>query len=245
MPKTAKRIQKSSPIRKRLPRVETINLPDTGIKETAYTIIGKHILFVTIEHDPYCENPCTSQDGFGTIRSLSTRHINNISIEEATELLNGDPDVIPLSYFEHGESLWMVKDEPTPAGVEFRWDGRRFAGVWIPDACVRESYTGQDGLSRRDWMIQQAKSACEEYTDWANGRCYWYAVKLYELRTEDGEPYTDVSDYRLVTPLDEDSCGGFIGDYVKEAMIDAGVWSALRTLGYSKRAVSKIVQASK
>jgi hypothetical protein len=222
--------------------IDELNIPDyTG---TASTIIGKHILFVTIQHDQDCSNPI-EDDGFGEIRSLSRRHINNIDYDEALELLKTDEDVIPLSYFEHGNSLWMVQNSSAPAGVEFQWDGVRFAGVWIPDDCVRESYMGQDGLSRRDWMVKQAASACETYTQWANGDCYGYSIEAYKLRKEDGDVYEELEDYRYDTAIYEDSCWGFIGsDYMRKDEVIPSVRNALSAMGFSKRAIAAAIESA-
>jgi hypothetical protein len=219
-----------------------IQIPEIEVPEydqIKHTIIGKHILFAAIHPDEDQSNPCEDMDGIGMIRSLSNRHDNNIPIEEARELLETDPDVIPLSYFEHGNSLWMVASLPSPAGVEFQWDGVRFAGIWIPDKDVRESYTGQDGLSRKDWMIEQAKSACEIYTQWSNGEIFYQYVKVYKLRTEQGNDYTDLRDYRYQDPVYDDACGGHYGhDYALGELRD-NIREALSEIGFSKRAIAK------
>lgn len=230
---TVKRIRNRS-------HIPAINIPDE-IGKAEYTIIGKHILFVSIEHDQDAANPCEDMDGFGDIRSLSNRHINQIDYEEAKELLETDVDVIPLSYYEHGNSIWMVQELPKPCGVEFQWDGVRFAGIWIPDKYVRESYTGQDGLLRRDWMVKQAACACETYTQWCNGDVYGYNVEAFELRhdEETGEEYTDWDDYRFKGAISEDSCWGFFGwDYVQGEVMDV-IKGTLRQLGFSKRAIAE------
>jgi hypothetical protein len=201
-----------------------INIPDEADK-TAITIIGSKIIFVTIEYDSDCNNPC-DDDGMGSIRSLSNRHINNIDYDEAKQLLEDDPDVIPLSYYEHGNSIWMVAGsarENTP-GIEFQWDGTRFAGVWIPDDCCRESYTKQDGLTRREWMAKLAECCCETYTAWANGECYGFRIAAYELRKDEdtGDNYEEEDDYRFKDELEEDSCYGHIGwDYAVQATTEA------------------------
>jgi hypothetical protein len=234
-------VKRIRPPKKRITLVEP-NLPE--FENTEHTIIGNYILFVESAHDQDCGNPCTDVDGMGHIRSLSNRHINNISYEEAEELLKTDPDVIPLSYYEHGNSVWMVSGsarESTP-GIEFTWDGTRFAGVWIPDDCVRESYTGQDGLSRRDWMTKQAEICCDEYTKWANGDCWGYDVQVHKVRKSDGNVFDDFDDYRFDTALFDDSCWGFIGwDYFESEMKDVAI-RALKFIytkqGYSKRAIS-------
>lgn len=161
--------------------------------------------------DQGCENPCESCDGVGTIRSLSHRHINRIDHDEAIELLENDPDVVPLSYFEHGLCLWDTKGS-LDGMPNFQWDGTSFAGVWIPDDCVRESYTGQYGLTRRQWMIAQAKSACKEYTAWANGECFGHIVV-----TCDAEG----------SMIEHDSCWGYIGrDYADERLAEEMTFAA-------------------
>lgn len=236
--------------------------------ETKVTVIGNRIVFVEADHDQDCSNPCEDCDGFGSIRSLSNRHINNIDIDEAVELLKSDADAVALSYFEHGQSLWMVagSDATRTPGVEFQWDGTRFAGVWIPDKCVRESFTSvlsgkrtgnagelavkttldtnADGLTRREWMVKQAEHACETYTEWANGQCFGYDVQVFKvLRGEDGEVYEDREDYRRETPLQDDSCWGFIGwDYFEDEMRDVtrGILRRMYSdMRFSKRAIAR------
>jgi hypothetical protein len=188
-----------------------INLPNRP-DETEHTVVGDYIVFAGIDYDSDTDNPCENWDGFGSIRSLSSSHINNISGEEAVELLQNDVDVVALSYYEHGQSLWFVKDTSAPAGVEFQWDGVRFAGIWIPGDAVRESYTGQNGLTRREWMVKQAECACETYTQWVNGDAYGYTVTAYKVRKDDdGEVFDQLDDYRRDAEIFEDSCWGFFG----------------------------------
>ncbi len=192
----------------------TITVPDRPDK-TAVTIVGDKIVFVTIQHDQDCENPCTSSDGVGFIYSASRRDHNYKSFEELQDIANTDADAVKLSYFEHGLCLWMVMggEKSRTPGVEFQWDGVRFAGVWVPDDAVRDSYIGQDGLTRRQWMAQQAESACDQYTKWANGECYGYDIQAYKLRTHEpsGKHYKVKSDYRFEPCLAEDYCSGHIG----------------------------------
>jgi hypothetical protein len=183
---------------------------------TEHTIVDGHIIFVSIEHDSDSPNPCEDMDGFGMIRSFSNRHHNNINPNEALEMMKADPDIVGLSYFEHGNSMWFVKGEQ-PAGVEFQWDGTRFAGIWIPDKCVKDSYTTVEGKTRAQYMEEQASSACTTYTQWCNGEIYYYNVEAFKLRTsEDGDMYDEKDDYRYEKALFDDSCCGMYGiDYVK------------------------------
>jgi hypothetical protein len=198
-----------------------IEIPAYDKTETV-SVIGKHIVFAKIEPDGDASNP-TDDDGFGTFYSHSTRHINFKHPDETSEILESDPDAVALSYFEHGNSLWMVAELPARPGVEFQWDGVRFAGIWVPDQCIRESYSGQDGLTRREWMVKQAKGACETYTQWCNGDVYGYNVEVFDLKLDDdGEPLDLESDYRRELPVFEDSCWGFYGyDGVTEALTEA------------------------
>jgi hypothetical protein len=221
--------------------IPVIQFPD-NVGETSHTIIGKYILFIDVKYDDSSENPCKDWDGVGSIRSLSRRHIDSIDYAEAKELLETDKDVVALSYYEHGNSLWMVAALPAPAGVEFQWDGVRFAGVWIPDKSVRESYIKQDGLTRRDWMVKQADAACKTYTDFCNGYVYGYNVQLHKLRKENGNEYTGFSDYRFSEALFDDSCWGFYGwDYFKSQVLEA-VSSALEQLHFSKRSIKNALK---
>jgi hypothetical protein len=192
---------------------ETVKLPDRADKTTV-TFLGDKVLFVRAGYDSDCPNPLTDCDGMGHIYSMNRNHINSKPVEECVSILESDVDAVALSYFEHGNCMWMVAGSSasrTP-GVEFQWDGREFAGVWVPDKYCRESFTGQDGLTRREWFVKQAECACEVYTEWVNGECYGYDVRLYNVRKDDaGKPFDRLADYRRDKELAEDSCWGFIG----------------------------------
>jgi hypothetical protein len=189
-------------------QTKSFNLPDYADRETV-TIMDGTIYFLAIEDDSDAENP-TNDDGFGQFWSHSTRHINFKHPDETTEILNSDPDAVPLSYYEHGLCCWNVAGEANYPDAQ--WDSVQFAGIWVPDDCVRESYMGQDGLTRREWMVKQAESACEVYTQWVNGDCYGYSIAAYKVRLDDdGEPYDLEDDYRRASPTFEDSCWGYYG----------------------------------
>jgi hypothetical protein len=209
--------------------VDQIEVPQPGSE--SHLFIGDYILFIRTDYSEGEPNPCEDQDGIGTIRSLNTRHVNSITPDEMNNILNNDEDAVILSYFEHGQSLWFVKDSTAPAGVEFQWDGVGVAGIWIPDDCVRESYTGQDGLSRRDWMVKQAAAACEAYTQWCNGEVYSYSVELYRKREEDGYLFDELTDYRFADPVYEDSCCGFYGwDYFEDEVLSTAKYAVEKAL---------------
>jgi len=128
-----------------------------------------------LSHDDDVENPCTSGDGVGMVRSFSNRHINNIDPNEAVELLKKDKMVVALSYFEHGNSLWDVHGGGHYGSCPDReWDGVDFAGVWIPDDCCRDEIKGRSHrkhISYQSAARELAKQCCDTYTSWANGDC--------------------------------------------------------------------------
>ena len=189
------------------------------------------IVFVKIEHDFDAGNPLTKSEGMGIIYSFSRQHANFIDSDKIEEILSSEADSVPLSYYEHGQSMWFVMSSPTPAGagVEFQWDGRRFAGLWVPDKSVKESYMSQNGLSRKEWMAKQAESSCEVYTKWCNGETYGFTIEQYKVRLdEDGEPFDQEDDYRRDKAIFEDSCWSFYGledviSSIKESLPDAFV----------------------
>lgn len=50
------------------------------------------------------------------------------------ERLIGNPDVVLLDCYEHGNQHWSVSGE----GMHYRWNTSSGAGVWIPDDCAKE-----------------------------------------------------------------------------------------------------------
>lgn len=195
----------------------------------------KLIAFVSFHYDHDPVNPCEDWDGFGEIRSLSLKHINNISIEEVEELIentaDGKEQIIPLSYFEHGNCKWGVKGTMSSM-PDFRWDGVNFAGIWIPDKeCIasvdiweKEAKEKGEEFNRNEKFCEMAIGACKTYTAYCNGEVYGYQIELYRLQFDDDlEPIEDHSDYEELDILWEDSCWGFYGDdieYMKENIND-------------------------
>jgi len=110
-----------------------VRIPD-GIGKTM-TLLGDRIVFVTIAHDDSPMHPLDDCDGMGHIYSLSRKHesYNYAGVHEA---LNSNPDVVPLSYFEHGNCIWDVRGSSMSNWPDFNWDGVDFAGVWIPDKAL-------------------------------------------------------------------------------------------------------------
>jgi hypothetical protein len=110
----------------------------------------------------------------GSILSLNRRHVNfdPAGVERA---VGGNPDAVPLSYFEHGRCLWCVAGE-LPAAADCPWDSVGFAGLWLPDAGTLASAANYGGWTRRMFMRKRARQACDAYTLWCNGEVYGYEI---------------------------------------------------------------------
>lgn len=244
--------------RKRIPEIKLPSYPE---EETTAHVVGSHILFIGLHYDPDASNPLEDCDGIGEIEAIDSRRHSGISLELALSRMWRDEDIIPLRFRDGNLCEWSVSPEADEAFRTIRatrhaalllgrdqdealeafdpdW-ANHIGGIWTPDKCVRDSYTGQDGLSRRDWMVKQAEGACETYTDWCNGSVYGYDVRLYKLRkTSDGEPFDRLDDYRLDKEVKEDSCWGFYGwDYFVDE-VKSVIKYMLKDLGYSRRAIA-------
>lgn len=180
-----------------------LNLPDQ-INQVTVTPFEKYLIFIEIIHDEFSENPLKAFDGMGEIYSFSQRHINYMDPGAVMSL----PGAVPLSYFEHGNCLWFVAGDPTPPGVEFQWDGVRYAGVWAPDKECLESNPHPAGTEETTaWLRKQARQACELYTAWCNGECYGYRIWAVEKVGD----YDDPDDYGNKDNIWEDDCWGYYG----------------------------------
>lgn len=121
------------------------------------------------------------------------------------------PVGIFVSYFEHGLCRYGVAG--TMNGMpDFRWDGVEYAGFLEVNENELEWWNGKTEAEREEI----AATTLEEYTDWANGNCYWYSIDSFEISVCDqGEEHEVNEEY-------VDSCGGFIGDkWFAEALRDA------------------------
>lgn len=150
------------------------------------------MLSVRIIHDYHVE-----LDDLGwKLHSFNTRHSNFVHPDDIglnfKTLYVSDPDLREkfdkglaffVSYYEHGNCLWFLASSATPAGVEFRWDGRKIAGYieFMDD----ENYIPDD-------IKESAVSFLKIYTDYCNGNTYAYSI-------HDGDEVIDC-------------CGGFIGE---------------------------------
>jgi hypothetical protein len=203
-------------------------MPGT-VDQSALTIVGDKAVTVELRHEDDMPNPSEDYDGVGMIHSLSRRHINSIDIHQARALLP-DPDNIPLSYYEHGLSLWYVASEYKGIIPDRQWDNVDFAGVWVPDASVLEcagplhENLKRGTPERRAWMSKQAQSACEIYSQWINGDIYGCIINVYDIiRDDDGDVIEDPASYINQSAEAEAPLWGLYGwDYaISEAAYEA------------------------
>jgi hypothetical protein len=92
-----------------------------------------------------------------------------------------------LSYYEHGNCIWFLHGDEF-AGVEFRWDGVRVAGLLVWEG--RRTDLGPTTLEGRR---QDAAGFLQTYTSWAYGEGFGYSIE-----DQDGNHV--------------DSCYGFYGN---------------------------------
>lgn len=218
-----------------------LNWPDVSFDSTNWesTILqdGKLIAFVSFHYDQDAVNPCEDWDGFGMIRSLSTKHGNNISIEEVEDMLQDEvckKQIVALSYFEHGNCRWGIRGT-MDSMADFNWDGVNFAGIWIPDSeCIasvdiweKQAKEKGEEFNRYKKFEEMAEQACKTYTAWCNGEVYGYRIELYRFQfDDDSEPIDDQSYYECnIDPLWEDSCWGFYDDddmkYIQDTILES------------------------
>lgn len=117
-------------------------------KDPVIKKLADRILVGYLVQDEDCASPVQTKegqerehnyepDGMGHIRSFSSRHSNNMPVEDGQAIIESDKDAVLLSYFEHGLCRWGVAGTMSNM-PDFRWDGTRFAGVWWPDDSCRE-----------------------------------------------------------------------------------------------------------
>lgn len=184
---------------------------------TTSNIIGDKIIFTTVQNDSDTENPL-DWDGSGNIISFCRTHPNYKHPDE----IEANPDSIKLSYYEHGSCIWFVQGLGE-AGTDCRFDGVRTAGVWTPDDSIMEwiDKHGEPGSEKRiQYLTLVAAESCENYSSWVNGECYYISMKVYELKTEDGHQFDELSDYRFAEPLWDYSVGGLVGYEDLESEVD-------------------------
>jgi hypothetical protein len=154
---------------------------------------------ITVYRDFDTPNPLEDWSEMGTILSLNTRHVNHHH-GRVDDLVENNPDAVPLSYYEHGQSLWTVAGE-LPAHLRCPWDSVGIAGFWLPDAETLAAARNYGGRTRHHFMRKRARRACDAYTQWCNGEVYGYEIERVLAGDACGGETTD----------SVDSCGGFYG----------------------------------
>jgi hypothetical protein len=174
---------------------------------------------ICIYPDTDATNPLEDMDEMGAILSLNRRHFN-FDPAGVDEALQGNPDAVPLSYYEHGLCLWSVGGE-LPAPCRCRWDCVSLAGVWLPDVMTLEAARNYGGRTRQHFMRKRARQACEVYTQWCNGDVYGYEIASVIACGHCGAQHTE----------SVDSCWGFYGqdDCLAEAIAALDAKSADNT----------------
>lgn len=166
--------------------------------------MGKY--YIGITHDDSPENPLEYSDY--ELISFNRRHINSGDPEELGWFKNGpyptpklkklmDKDLaFVLSYYEHGNCLWQLRDGPKVPGSECPWDSVSVAGLLIFTGDVKDA---PEKKHRRD----AAKGLVEAYTDWSNGSVYeWF------IENKHGETIDSL-------------CGLFGLDYAEDSLKEA------------------------
>jgi len=171
---------------------------------------------VSINHDPDTENPaddcCTWKPYSFSNRHINFKHPNEFFEDgKAQDWLAEKLKVglaFLLSYYEHSLGMWYI------AGSKYvpdaQWDNVDCAGVLVWEH--KEDEIGGKTVEERK---ADAAAFLECYTDWCNGNCHCYAIEEEESEDdEDGEGTWTRTKHI-------DSCGGFIGDYIVEAIREA------------------------
>lgn len=209
-------------------------LPNQDIEELEdkpVLVDESFILFLQVGMDEFAENPLEVFDGCGRIYGFhpdlpASEHYKpqHLNLSETMDDLEEDfGRFVLLGYFEHGPGcrIWHLTEE-TPRGTEgdYRFDGTRFAGFWVPDEAVEED------LSEKE-LKERAREACEVLNSYFRGDVWYYRLTLYEaLRSSEGKTKVIKDSYVEEAPEWEDSCGGYYGG---EALRD-GVTNALLSL---------------
>lgn len=175
-----------------------------------HVIVGDHIVFVTIGPDLTPLSP--EEWGQGKVYSFNRRHSNFIVGEPLEDLKEQyGPDIIPLSYFEHGQCTWGVMGSMNH-WPDMQWDGRSYAGIWVPEKYVLTDLEGLPPEERHAKLVERAANFCEAYTQYCNGDVYYARVEMYKVRqAPTGQVFDEKSDYRYEDAVLDESCGGLYG----------------------------------
>ena len=177
-------------------------------KSYSFTDYSKNLIaFFQISYDEYAENPM-NDDCNGKIISLNRNH-NNFDPDGFHDAIKNNPHTLPLSYYEHGNSVWSLQGE----GPQCRFDSVYLAGAWVPDQDVMDNIHALNAKDEVVALREYARGVLKVYNQYCNGQAYICRIKLYNLmKDEEGEPI-HVEEYYTNTreTIDEECCGGFFG----------------------------------
>jgi len=182
---------------------------DGGREE--YTDQKGREISIDITQDPYANSPLVEDDCLGKIFSFGRKHGNFLPME-ATNIEDACVELDKrfgknrwnfLSYYQHDGCMWFPTGSPAPAGVEFQWDGRRIAGVWVADYQHWEKIRRWKPLKRSDEISKTAALACKLYTAWCNG-------EVYNIEMEIGNQSTNMQAYGVEEAVQQ------INDFLEE-----------------------------
>jgi len=160
---------------------------------------------VHLDHDDAPENPCDWNDwqvvsfnrnhsSFEHSEGYVRRDGEGVSAGLRSKLRAGTAYV--LSYYEHGESAWMLAHSSQWARTpDKQWDGVSVAGILLWEGKPNE-------IGKTPELRHQAATCfIETYTKWCNGHVYAYFIEKVVGCGECGEEHTE--------DLDDATCGGF------------------------------------
>jgi len=179
-------------------------------------------------HDDCADSPC-EEDGW-TVYSFGRRHSNykdpydlgfgpNGEVEDENLLAKMQSGLaFTLSYFEHGNCIWSLRDE-LPPGANCRWDSVGLAGL-----LVWEGEEDDLGPKTREDRMKDARGFVERFTEWCNGEIFGYSIKVLRPCHACGKD-EEVEDEEH--DIDTMGCGGFYAsdvdymiEHVKESVGD-------------------------
>lgn len=127
-----------------------------------------------------------------------------------------DPDTIDesevlcwLSYYEHGLCRWSV-GQARPTGGWSDWDTVGIAGAIVFQDEVSPHQIAWFKALTDEERQKTLESVAETWTDWSNGSVYHY--DFYEVIEATTCSNCGHKATRPEADVNEDSCGGFIGD---------------------------------
>jgi len=158
----------------------------------------KYVVHLDYDHDPI--NPCDW--GEWEVISFNTNHtsfkhpdtVMPPDVGLRSKLRAGTAYI--LSYYEHGDSAWMLADSPEWAATpDKQWDGRAVAGLLLWHGKPNE--IGKTPELRRE----HASGFIDSYTKWCNGHVYAYHIEKVVGCEACGTDHRE--------DLDDATCSGF------------------------------------